>query len=161
MEFPKIETLYQRDEKHNLTDELKMPVIKTISEWDVTEKIDGTNIRIILDIGGKMRIGGRTDSASIPADLIKVLYEMFNAEKMKEVFWLPGKEGVKQPVSAILYCEGYGAGIQKAGSGYRKDKSFRLFDVLVADRWWLDWPNTCDVAVKLGIKTVPYLGRWN
>src|SRR5262249_51530703 len=48
--------------------------------------------------------------------------------------------------------------ISKGGGLYRKDKAFRLFDVLVADKWWLDWPNVEDVAHKLSIKTAPYLG---
>lgn len=155
MEYGKIDTLFERDEKFNVTDRLKSPVIETIKVWDVTEKIDGTNIRIMLDKEGKMTVGGRTNNAQIPAALLQVLYEMFNVEKMKEVFW---KEGV--PVSVVLYGEGYGAGIQKGGGLYNKNKSFRLFDVLIEEKWWLDWTNTCDVAEKLGIKTVPYIGRW-
>src|SRR3990167_8022095 len=149
MEYGKIETLFDRDENFNVTDKLRMPVVGTIKVWDVTEKIDGTNIRIMLDAEGKVNVGGRTDNASIPAYLLQVLFPMFPPEKMKEVFWLDG-----EPVSAVLYGEGYGAGIQKGGGNYRKDKSFRLFDVLVAGKWWLDWENTCDVAAKLGIKTV-------
>lgn len=156
MEYHKIETLFERDENFNVTDKLKMPVLETIKVFDVTEKIDGTNIRIMLDKEGNLNVGGRTDNAQIPTSLLKVLFPMFPIEKMKEVFW---REGV--PVSVVLYGEGYGAGIQKCGGNYRKDKSFRLFDVLIDGRWWLDWKNTEDVASKLGIKTAPILGRWS
>ena len=155
MEYGKIETLFERDEKFKVTNRLKHPVIDTIKVWDVTEKIDGTNIRIMFDKEGKLNVGGRTDNAQIPASLLQVLFPMFPIEKMKEVFWLEGK-----PVDVVLYGEGYGAGIQKAGSGYRSDKSFRLFDVLIEGKFWLDWTNTEDVASKLGIKTAPMLGRW-
>src|ERR1700677_202517 len=38
-------------------------------------------------------------------------------------------------------------------------KKFILFDVLVDGKWWLSWENTCDVATKLHLETVPYLGE--
>src|SRR3990167_4368736 len=48
IEFPKIETLYERGADFSVTDVLRSPVIGTISKWLVTEKVDGTNIRIDL-----------------------------------------------------------------------------------------------------------------
>ena len=154
-EYGKIDTLFERDEKTFVVDpsKLKHPVYATISTWDVTEKIDGTNIRVMLSVDGVVTFGGRTNAAQIPADLVAYLMLTFTPEKMKAAFWSDG-----QPVSAVLYGEGYGAGIQKGGT-YRKDKAFRLFDVLVDGKWWLDWLNTDDVARKLGIQTVPFLGR--
>jgi hypothetical protein len=85
-----------------------------------------------------------------PADLIQYLYETFPADKMREAFWLPDEAGKIQPVKAVLYGEGYGAGIQKGGGQYRKVQAFCLFNVLVADKWWLDWSNVGDVAAKPG-----------
>lgn len=155
MEYPKIETLFTRDENFKVTQILKMPVIETIKLWSVTEKIDGTNIRVILDNEGRINFGGRTDNANIPGSLLQYLFQTFTAEKMKEVFWVND-----QPTSVVLYGEGYGAGIQKCGGNYNKNKSFRLFDVLIEDKWWLDWANTEDVATKLGIKTAPFIGIW-
>lgn len=155
VEYHKIETLFERDAKFIVDpSKLKKPVLGTISVWDVTEKIDGTNIRVLLSADGSVKFGGRTDAAQMHAGLLQKLIETFTPEKMRTVFWIDG-----QPVSAILYGEGYGAGIQKGGD-YRPDTNFRLFDVLVNEKWWLDWPAVCDVAAKLGIKTVPYLGRW-
>ena len=52
-----------------------------------------------------------------------------------------------------LYGEGYGAGIQKGG-GYNKDKTFRLFDVLVGETW-LSRENVEDVAKQLDIGVAP------
>ncbi len=155
VEYHKIDTLFERDEKTFVVDptKLKSPVLATISSWDVTEKIDGTNINITLWENGEVTFGGRTANAQLPADLLQVLFKMFPAEKLKEAFWLDGV-----PTKAILYGEGYGSGIQKGGT-YRADKSFILFDVLVGDQWWLDWGNTKDVAAKLSLDVVPYLGR--
>jgi hypothetical protein len=156
MEYHKIDTLFERDGKFVVdTAQPRHPVIATIREWDVTEKVDGTNIRVMMSESGDVTYGGRTDNAQIPADLIQYLIQTFTPSKMVAAFT---REGEPLP-SVVLYGEGYGAGIQKGGA-YRKDKSFRLFDVLVGGRWWLDWQNVCDVANKLDIQPVPYLGRW-
>ena len=148
-EYPKIETLYERDEK---TFKVKSGVFKNrtytlLKEWQWSEKIDGTNIRCIWQ-DGKLTFGGKTDNAQIHADLIKWLYENVSAIKLAEVF---------PDAPAILYGEGYGAGIQKGGV-YSPTKKFIMFDVLVGGRWWLSWENTCDVAAKLSLDVVPYLG---
>jgi hypothetical protein len=155
MEYPKIDTLFERDLKTFVVDpgKLKSPVLGTINLWDVTEKIDGTNIRVTLGEFGAVQFGGRTDNAQLPADLLMHLVNTFSAEKLKSVFWLDGN-----PVSVVLYGEGYGAGIQKGGT-YRPDKSVIFYDVLVCGKWWLDKAAVDDVAAKLGVETVPYLGR--
>lgn len=160
MEYPKIETLFERDGKFVVTEVLRNPVYGTFKEWHVTEKIDGTNIRVTLTGAGEVHVQGRTDNAQIHGQLVKYLYETFAPEKMKAALWTPDQAGNPRPVKAILYGEGYGAGIQKAGILYRPDKAFRLFDVLIDDRHWLTWPNVEDVALKLGIKTAPHLGNW-
>ncbi|KKK94545.1 hypothetical protein LCGC14_2681780 [marine sediment metagenome] len=150
MEYPKIETLYERDEK---THKVKPGVFKNrtymlLKEWEFTEKIDGTNIRCIWE-PPILRFNGRTENAQIHADLIRWLYENVSKEKLQEVF---------PDVSVVLFGEGYGAGIQKGGN-YSPTKKLILFDVLVDGKWWLSWENVKDVAVKLGLDTVPYLGK--
>jgi hypothetical protein len=157
MEYTKIDTLFERDQNFNVDlTRLRHPVFATISEWDVTEKIDGTNIRVLMDEQGHVTFGGRTDRAQMPTDLFQYLLATFTPAKMQAAFL---RDSEPLP-SVVLYGEGYGPGIQKGGGAYRKDKSFRLFDVLVGGRWWLDWTNTVDVANKLHIFTAPYLGRW-
>jgi hypothetical protein len=157
MEYPKIDTLFERNEKFIVDpSKIKSPVIATISEWDVTEKIDGTNMRATLAEGTSfVKIDGRTDKASIPGDLLKYMVNTFDAAKIHAMMDASGPGWG----SVVLYGEGYGAGIQKGGF-YRADKAFRLFDVLVGGKWWLDWSAITDVATKLEIKTAPYLGRW-
>lgn len=153
-EYHKIDTLFERDEKFIVDPaRLKKSVLATIREWDVTEKIDGTNVRVMLSETGDVTFGGRSDNAQMPADLMMKLIAMFPQQKMTDALWIGGTQ-----TSAILYGEGYGAGIQKGGT-YRPDKSFILFDVLVGGTWWLDREDVDDVARKLGIDTVPYLGR--
>jgi hypothetical protein len=152
MEYHKIETLYERDEA---THKIKPGILKNrtyamLKSWQWTEKIDGTNVRAIWDLPtGKLMFNGRSDNAQIRADLIRYLYENIPLENVKAVF---------PETSAVLYGEGYGAGIQKGG-GYSDKKKFILFDVLVDGKWWLNWEATCDVAAKLHLETVPYLGE--
>jgi len=153
MEYHKIETLYERDEKtFRLKPELilKNPTYGLLKSWQFTEKIDGTNIRCIWDHAtGKLTFGGKTDNAQIHADLIRYLYENIPVENVRNVF---------PDVSAVIYGEGYGAGIQKGGD-YSDKKKFIIFDVLVDGKWWLNWENVCDVAAKLHLEVVPFIGE--
>jgi hypothetical protein len=160
MEYPKIETLYERDEKtHRIKPELilKNPVYGDIRTWFWTEKIDGTNIRATWvpasgDQPESLTFGGRTDNAQIHADLYKYLQDNIPVGKMREEF-------PESPI--VIYGEGYGAGIQKGGGDYSFTKKFIVFDVFVLDPtsklggWWLNWANVCDVASKLGLDVVP------
>lgn len=172
MEYPKIETLYQRDlETHKVTNRVRRPEFDVVGRWLVTEKVDGTNIRIVLErpgavevqldaevesrlVGGKptVTIKGRTDRAQIPPFLLEKLEELFPVSRFEGVF--------SDVVEVVLYGEGYGARIQKAGGDYREGVSFRLFDVLVRGErtWWLKWADVQDIARKLQIETVPVLG---
>ena len=156
-EYHKIETLFERDAATFVVNPnvLKASVLGTIREWDVTEKIDGTNIRVMLAESGEVSFGGRTDSAQIPAALIQYLIRTFQQDRLRGTLWLNPEE----PVSAVLYGEGYGPGIQKGGGLYRADQAFILFDVLIGGKWWLDREAVEDIAAKLGIEAVPYLGR--
>src|SRR5262245_41422558 len=128
-EYPKIDTLFDRDERtfKVIPGKFRRPEFDLVGEWDVYEKIDGTNVRVIyrpdMDI---LLFGGRTDNAQMPPRLMAVLTSMFPKSKMKEVF---GADGATDEV--VLYGEGYGPTIQKGGGNYRGDVSFRLFDVLV------------------------------
>lgn len=162
MEYHKIETLYERDEKTFKVKPgvFKNPTYTLLKEWEFTEKIDGTNIRCIwehaidggVDAPGRppsLRFGGKSDNAQIHADLVKWLYENVTIEKMQSIF--PG-------VDAVIYGEGYGAGIQKGG-GYSPTKKLIVFDVLVDGQWWLNDENMRDVAIKLGLDAVPYIGK--
>lgn len=154
-EYHKIETLFERGKDTFVVDptRLKSPVLGTIREWDVTEKIDGTNIRVMLSLDGELSFGGRTNTAQIPGDLMQYLIKTFQQNKLLCALW---KDGITE---AVLYGEGYGPGIQKGGGLYRADKSLILFDVLIGNKWWLDREAVEDIAAKLEVDVVPYLGR--
>jgi len=153
LEYPKIETLYSRDEKTNkvLINKLRLPEFGNIKRWHITEKIDGTNIRVSWSPDGKVSFHGRTDNAQMSAKLVEYLQATFTPENLRRAF-----ETVTE-TEVLLFGEGYGEKIQKGGV-YRKGMSFRLFDVLVGP-WWLEPMTIADVATKLGILTVPYLGE--
>jgi hypothetical protein len=153
--YPKIDTLFERDQATFVVDptKLKASVLGTIREWDVTEKIDGTNIRVMLSESGEVSFGGRSNAAQIPGDLFQYLIRTFQQDRLKTTLWIDEAQEV------ILFGEGYGPGIQKGGGLYRADKAFILYDVLVAGKWWLDQAAVEGIAAKLMIDPVPYLGR--
>jgi hypothetical protein len=154
-EYHKIQTVYLRDPatkfKTLLMGQYALPEFAYLAknEWVFTEKVDGTNIRVMVG-DGKVMFGGKTDAASIPAFLIQRLQERFLTQQdaLLEAF----------PDGGCLYGEGYGAKIQKGGGNYRADADFVLFDVRVGD-WWLERPAIEDVAAKFGLDVVPIIGR--
>ena len=158
MEYHKIETMFERDEKFNVIEnKLRNPVYGTIKTWRASEKLDGTNIRVYLTTEGETKIRGRSDNADIKGDLIDWIQKRMPVEKMKEVLWRPNKEGVVEPVEIVLYGEGLGAGIQSGGH-YLKEKEFVLFDVLIGNKWWLDYDAVMGIANSFGIKHATDLG---
>ncbi|MHA1270292.1 MAG: RNA ligase family protein [Candidatus Helarchaeota archaeon] len=170
--YPKINSIYKRDKKGKfLMEEFSRPEFEYLQNniWIFTEKIDGTNIRVIWIPESRIEqyptiiesdtqtpkssiltFKGRTDRAQIPPFLLKKLNEIFTITKMQEIF--PDK-------AVCLYGEGYGARIQKGGGKYIPDGvDFILFDVKI-DFYWLKDENIRDIARKLGIKVVPIIHR--
>jgi len=154
-EYPKIETLFDRDEgTHRVIEgKWRRPEFDYLKEnsWLWTEKVDGTHTRVTW-AEGKVGFGDRNDAALLPPFLLKKLQELFHVELFQKVY---------PDTSMILYGEGYGARIQKGGGNYIKDGvDFVLFDVRVAG-WWLERHNVEDIAAKLGIRCVPVIGQWS
>ena len=154
-EYHKIHTIFKRDMERNgktlIEGQWTLPEFEYLANnvWVFTEKVDGTNIRVIFQDGG-VTFGGKTNNAQIPAQLVTRLYERFLplAETLQEVFGC----------DSCLYGEGYGAKIQKGGGNYRQDQDFVLFDVRVGELW-LQRADVEDVAQKLGIDVVPIIGE--
>lgn len=148
-EYSKIQSIFKRDEKTHkfIKGAYSLPEFEYLrnNTWIFTEKVDGTNIRIMWD-GEKVRIGGRTDNAQIPAPLFAVLTDMFPIDKFKGF-----------NANTCLYGEGYGAGVQKGGI-YRPDPSFVLFDIKI-ENWWLLRENIEGIASQMGIDIVPIISR--
>jgi len=151
--YHKIQSLYKRDDQGKFLPEFTCPEFEYLRalEWDWSEKVDGTNIRVELGYYGQeglqCRIGGRTDRAQIPADLYTRLDELFPLEKILEAF-----EG---PVT--LYGEGIGPKIQKGGGNLRSSPDFVLFDVKVGS-WWLKRQDIVQIADTFGVQPAPNVG---
>lgn len=148
-EYTKINTIWKRDERGRIIEGCyATPELAFLAgcQWEWTEKVDGTNIRVAWDGAGGIEFGGRTDNAQIPASLVSALRAMFpDRAPFDEQF------GTNP---AVLYGEGYGAGIQKGGGNYQQEKSFVLFDVKVGG-WWLRREDVVEVAEKFALRVVP------
>ena len=119
------------------------------NQWEFTEKVDGTNIRVMWD-GSTVKFGGKAENTQLHVNLVQHLRDTFTDEIMGKVFGFDA--------NVLLYGEGCGAGIQKHGDNYYGDTRFVLFDVEVGD-WWLRRMDVDDVALKLGIPKVPVVGQ--
>lgn len=156
-EYHKIETLFERDTtgtKKLIPGKWRNETVEYLStaEWEFTEKIDGTNIRVHWD-GHKVTFGGRTERAQIPASLVSFLTNTFGGETNAQLF-----EQKFGDTEVTLYGEGYGPGIQGVGGLYREDVSFILFDVLIGD-FWLKRDSVVDIAKTFGVDAVPVVGH--
>ena len=91
LKYSKIETLFRRDDETHkvLPGQFRRPEFSLIKTWDVTEKIDGTNIRVswtppsgepFSGPYGLVSFGGRTDRAQMPTMLLDYLQHTFAAE---------------------------------------------------------------------------------
>jgi len=149
-EYEKIQTIFQRDmgAKSRLLIEgaWSHPAFEYLknNQWVFTEKIDGTNIRVIYT-GSDVIYKGKTEEAQIPATLVKRLMDILPASRFGD---LP-------PLT--LYSEGYGKNIQTGGNYIRDGVNLILFDVWI-DGWWLERENIEDVASKLELSVVPIIG---
>jgi len=185
LEYPKIETLYNRDEKFNVIEgNYRLPEFKLVDKWFVTEKIDGVNVQIhyypdlvgtgqghsdwfeLMKFNGmKVDFFGRTEKTQFHPSLLDYLKKTFTVEKLGSVFEAKNENnGESCKPEAWLFMEGYGHKIQKGGN-YRSDISCRLFDVYIPDKknnpmggWWLKPEAIENIALKLGIQTVPTIG---
>ena len=157
-EYHKIKTLWKRDAnppcnlilgEYGL---LEFELLKDIG-WIATEKVDGTNIRVMWD-GNKISFGGKTDKAQIPTFLFAKLNELFGGEIKEQLF-----EQTFDIGDICLYGEGYGSKIQGGGGNYIKDGvSFVLFDVRIGHTWFKR-KDVEGIAKKLGIDIVPIVYR--
>ena len=118
-EYHKIQTAYKRDPKtkHKTlrVNDYTLPEFEFLQniQWVFTEKVEGTNIRVLFQ-KDSISFGGKTDNGQIPVHLLNALNAIFlpQSERMATIF----TDG-----SACLYGEGYGPKIQKGGGKYRKD----------------------------------------
>lgn len=153
-QYHKIQSLYLRDPETKfrtlLEGQYARPEFRFLKDcqWQFTEKIDGTNIRIIVEPGGtNVEFKGRTDKAQIPPFLLDKLIELFRVEDFS---------GFEKGIT--LYGEGYGAKIQKGGGNYIEDGvGFVLFDVKIGYTW-LQRTDVFEIANRFNLTAAPVVG---
>lgn len=152
--YPKIQSIYKRDmnQKHKpfILGEFTCPEFEYLqnNKWEFTEKVDGTNVRVLWD-GKKFKFGGRTDNAQMPMPLIESLESIFVTERFKKVF---------NDSKVIVYGEGFGGKIQSPmGVKYNETQTFNVFDILI-DGWWLQRADVEALCIELRLHVVPTLG---
>ena len=150
--YPKIQSIFKRDMLNNpsklIEGDFTNNEFKYLANnvWIGTEKIDGTNIRVIWD-GQHVTFRGRTDRAILNDRILKMLQEKFDDDNLKETFG-------ETPV--ILFGEAYGERIQKGHNYIPNGVDFILFDIKIG-HWWLDDDGINENADKLGIDVVPII----
>ena len=153
-EYQKIETIYKRDidgTKKLIEGEFRSNTVEYLknNEWFFTEKVDGTNIRVVWN-GHSFEFYGRTDNASIPAFLFKKLQDTFCNDEMEQMF-----EQLFNDTQVMICGEGYGNKIQKVGSKYISDGvDLIVFDIIIND-YYLKRDDVEGICTKLGLKVVP------
>lgn len=158
-QYTKIQTVYKRDEKTKkiMEGDFSLPEFEYLkdSKWVFTEKVDGTNTRVMWN-GSQVVFGGKSDDAQMPMHLLYKLQELFEGTAKKQLFI---QQFGSEPTQVCLYGEGYGHKIQSAGKLYIPDgHDFVLFDVKIGE-WWLQRADIEEIAQKFGIKVVPIIGE--
>jgi hypothetical protein len=144
----------QKDRQSFIVGDYACAEFGNIKRWNVTEKIDGTNVRIHLARNEDRFIPGfygRHSYSAMPSELFNFLSDKFDAELLSKTI------DMGNCTSAILYGEGYGPKIQAAGNKYSDRLSFMLFDVVIG-KYWLPRDIVKDIALKLDVPVVPDLG---
>jgi len=135
--YPKIETVFDRDEHfHVVPGKLRRPEFNLVRDWLLTEKVDGTNVRLTFVLSPSELsyglffptyvVAGKTDNASLHPTLLTELHRL-----CEEV-----RRDVRDTMLAhkltryVLHGEGFGPKIQNGGR-YGHTPSFALFDVQV------------------------------
>lgn len=159
--YPKINSIYKRDQnKKFIIGDYSISEFKYLEQntWQATEKIDGTNIRLVFKKDNSLIdtfILGRTEKSILPEHLKIKLEQIIRDINIQKVF-----EKMKDGDTIIMFGEGYGNKIQAVGSGYLKDDvNFIMFDIL-HNNYWYPYSEVLKFGSELGIKVVPSLGEF-
>lgn len=146
MFYPKIQTLYTRDENFKVTDELRRPEFGYINNWLWMEKLDGSNISIHAHSLGEGGAGwrGRTARSQFTREIQNHLELLVEQWKPK----LLAKLDEYKLDSIELFGEVIGPKIQNGGL-YLDKIGTRFYDVRVNNSLWLDWDQVIDYSRDL------------
>lgn len=158
IEYSKIDNLYKRnpDNKAELiVGQYTRPEFAMINLWDVTEKIDGTNVQLKFVNDGTVIFNGRTDKAQF--SMVQSNFMADLADKMQDK--VMASIEYHNLESLTIFGELYGPKIQ-AGGNYSKTLGFRAFDMLVNDKVWLAPEAVRQNEKAFGLTdTLPHFGQ--
>jgi hypothetical protein len=104
--YASIKNIFKRDlDTHKiLPGEFSLPEFKYLEtcKWTFTEKINGMNVRVILDDGVNFR--GRSDAAHMPGPLMVHLRDTFDIESVREESRLYGEGRGNIPQTSSSPC---------------------------------------------------------
>jgi len=150
--YHKIDTLWEFDNetKKHIAGKFKNPYVELLKDnvWLFTEKLDGTNFRIMWD-GYNISYAGRTNKAEFSKKQKEFIEtELVNESLENLIEQMFGEKEV------IIYGELFGGDIQTK-AGYNRDNyQFKLFDIMVGGVY-LEHHNMVDVANNLGLGHAP------
>lgn len=157
-EYPKIDNLYKRNpakKSELLVGTFTRPEFSLIYAWDVTEKVDGTNVQLKFHrvFNGTFDVNGRTERAQFTIAQENFLEELGDRIRGKVLHTI----NYFNLDTLTIYGELYGPRIQ-AGGNYSQQLGFRAFDMMVNDKVWLTPEDVRKNADYFEVEQVPNLG---
>lgn len=142
--YPSIPTYHELDDRGRLLDTVAVP-FDDEDELVITEKVDGTNARIIALPNARILrleyiVGSRNDLLHARGDLV-YNHQLGIVEALEEFLErLTKAAGFTDKHAFVFYGEVYGGNVGKSAREYTSDGStgFRMFDVVTFDMNELD-----------------------
>lgn len=157
--YPSIETVWKRDAVTNKLAfrSLRAPEVGLVNVWTISEKVNGTNIRVVYTLGG-VEVRGRTDKAVLPPGGEETVLRCFPSHSDIVRYFEIYREGpLSEDWSVTFYGELYGPGINGGGI-YSMGKRFRCFDLKLGEHLWTDDDEMRRVCKELNVPVVPWVG---
>lgn len=173
VKFPKIETIFMRDEiTKRITPKLRqsstISALSSISDLVVEEKIDGTNAHLEFEYNKslctqpKIHFCSRSRYINENEDVMYIrqtLMDVVNVDKLLkwyyQTFCLNHQgEPVNEGPTVCIFGEVFGYKIQKNDYTTGQDRSFRVFDVKV-NTTWLSPIDRDILCSTIGLEPVP------
>lgn len=153
--YPKIQTLYLRKEaKKGKASALKIgeyacDEFANIKYWTVTEKIHGTNLRIIWK-DRKLTFKPKSDNGKFQGT-----FKEDYLDKIKDNLQFKLNKFFDNK-NVVIYAEACGGNIQDIGKAYSTNYKLVVFDIKIG-YWWLNYEKIKMVCDNLGLKCVPLI----
>lgn len=166
--YHKVHGLYKRYREGPLKGkfiigEYSRPEFKQLKDitWEFTEKLDGTNMRVIfhshplIPEEDRIEIKGKSEKSQLNKELVATLKENLDLERFKSNF-----EISEEKPDICIYGEGISHKIQKGGKYFKEGKGYKFiaFDIKIGGTW-LDRNTVEMLCWNLRIPVAPRIGR--